>query len=224
MAKLLCPNKFLILLSTAMILALMVAGCAQQGGLEPPQPTQLGKTVPPVTPPSTPAPNTPGAEPGGAGGGAPVVKPGQGPGKPAQPPPDSPITSELGPTLEPQPEPWLPTPASPDWKPQPGDVTLSRGQVFLDQADLLTMETFPPQYRINLKGSLPTVCHKLRVVISPPDEGKRIQVEVYSLVKPDMICIQVLAPFEVSIPLEGLSTGTYSVWVNGKQAGEVVVP
>jgi len=84
------------------------------------------------------------------------------------------------------------------------------------------LESFPPQFRLNLKGVLPTPCHKLRVQMPAPDDQNRIQVEVYSVVDPLMICIQVLQEFEVSIPLENLPAGQiYAVWVNGVQVGEV---
>lgn len=209
-------------LSMCLLLAIILTGCAQPAGPSLPQtpaPTQTAPTVAPL-----PSPEAPAVEPGVGSGAVPGVEPGQEPGKPVQPPPDSPITSKLGPTLEPQPEVWQPTPIKPDWKPQPGDEALSRGPVFLDQTDLLVLESFPPQYRLHLKGSLPTVCHQLRVAVPPPDDQKRIQVDVYSLVEKDAICIQVLAPFEVTVPLEGLPTGSYSVWVNGEKIGEMMVP
>lgn len=110
------------------------------------------------------------------------------------------------------------------WEPQPGDDKLQRGNVYLDSREILTQESNPPQFVLELKGNLPTPCHKLRVKVNPPDASGQIQVEVYSLVNPAEICIQVLEPFQVSVPLNDLSSGTYQVLVNQELVGELKVP
>jgi hypothetical protein len=101
---------------------------------------------------------------------------------------------------------------------------MQRGIVYIDEQNILITESFPPQFELALKGNLPTPCHQLRVQIPEPDRSNQIQVEVYSLVKPGEICIQVLEPFEVQIPLKDLPSGQYTVWVNGEKAGNVDVP
>jgi len=108
--------------------------------------------------------------------------------------------------------------------PAPGDELLERGKVFIDEAQLLALESYPPQFRLALKGTLPTPCHQLRIHIPEPDQASRIQVEVYSLSKPGEICIQVLEPFEVRTPLEGLPAGHFTVSVNGEPVGEIDNP
>lgn len=108
----------------------------------------------------------------------------------------------------------------PPYQPQPGDAALTRGQAFIDEQTLLVLESFPPQIRLALTGTLPTPCHQLRVAVAAPDAQNRIQVDVYSVVDPGEICTQVLEPFQVSLPLEQYPAGTYSVWVNGQAAGE----
>jgi hypothetical protein len=110
------------------------------------------------------------------------------------------------------------------WEPAPGDDTLSLGNVFIEGSGVVVLESFPPQFLLHLAGDLPTPCHQLRVVVAEPDEQNRIQVEAYSLVDPDMICIQVLEPFEVSIPLGEFEPGDYTVWLAGEQIGEFTVP
>ena len=107
--------------------------------------------------------------------------------------------------------------------PIPGEDTMVRGQVSIDSAEVLLLESFPVQVRLNLKGALPTPCHQLRAKVSEPDEQKRIHVEVYALVDPDQVCIQMLEPFETSINLGSFPGGTYSVWVNGEKVGDVTV-
>ncbi len=120
------------------------------------------------------------------------------------------------------PQPSYPSPIeSPnDVIPKPGDSGMTRDLVYLDSVDLLTMESFPPQFTLALKGTLPTPCHQLRVDVRPPDAQNRIMVEVYSLVKPDMICAMVLHAFEVNVPLGSFPPGKYTLWVNGELVTE----
>jgi inhibitor of cysteine peptidase len=104
--------------------------------------------------------------------------------------------------------------------PQPQDSKFTRGEAYIDSTDLLIMESYPVQISLALKGSLPTPCNQLRVVANPPDDQNRIQVEVYSVVDPEQMCIQVLEAFEANIGLGSFPTGHYTVLVNGKQVGE----
>lgn len=120
--------------------------------------------------------------------------------------PDSPVSSD--------------SPSSPgqnDFLPNPADGSLLHGEVFLDSVDLLTLESYPPQFTLVLKGELPTPCHKLRIAVNPPDTTNKVVVDVYSVANPDEICAQVLEPFEVNFPLGSFPQGTYSLWVNGNQ-------
>lgn len=104
--------------------------------------------------------------------------------------------------------------------PQKGDKLLDKGTFFLDEAGLLLLESFPVQVNLMISGNLPSPCHQLRVSIAEPDAEKRIAVDVYTLVDPNLICIQVLEPFEATLPLGSFPGGHYSVWVNGILAGE----
>lgn len=106
------------------------------------------------------------------------------------------------------------------YAPQPGDGALTRGNVYLDSTELLTMESYPLQFALVLKGNLPTPCHQLRVAVSPPDPGNKILVDVYSVVNPDVMCVQVLQPFEVNHPLGSFPAGRYMLWVNGQLIAE----
>jgi inhibitor of cysteine peptidase len=123
--------------------------------------------------------------------------------------PDSPVTSE--------------TPSEPgqnDFLPSPADGSLIRGVAYLNSVDLLTLESFPLQFMLVLKGELPTPCHQLRIAVNPPDTTNKIVVDVYSISNPDAMCIQVLEPFEVNYPLGSFPPGSYSLWVNGEMAAE----
>jgi hypothetical protein len=104
--------------------------------------------------------------------------------------------------------------------PKPEDIKLTRGNVFINEFGLLIRESFPPQVSLSFSGDLPTPCHELRAVINPPDADNKIIVDAYSVVDPDMVCTQVLKPFEESISIGTYPTGHYSVWINGEMAGE----
>ncbi len=116
------------------------------------------------------------------------------------------------------PNPSYPNPSAPqtgDFAPQPGDADFLRGEVYLDSTELLTLESFPLQFMLSLKGNLPTPCSRLRVKVSPPDSEKRVAVDVYSVIDPAVMCAQVLQSFDVNIPLGSFPEGKYTLWVNG---------
>jgi hypothetical protein len=128
-------------------------------------------------------------------------------------PPDTAVTNPPAenPSLEPVKNPY---------EPQPADSGLTRDEVFINEMDILIRESFPPQISLTLSGELPTPCHQLRVQTNEPDAENKIKLEAYSVVNPDMICIQVLEPFQASIDLGTFPSGRYSVWVNDELAGE----
>lgn len=135
--------------------------------------------------------------------------------------PDMPVTSPSEPVGR-----LMATPAvgadtgSNSYAPQPGDGALTRGNVYLDSTDLLTMESYPLQFMLALKGSLPTPCHQLRVFANHPDAENKIIVDVYSVTQADTMCAQVLQPFEVNFPLGSFPAGHYTLWVNGQLIAE----
>lgn len=134
-------------------------------------------------------------------------------------PPPTPMLSSPKTTVEPYPV------SSEMYKvpitPIPGDEKMIQGTVFIEGSDIITMESFPPQFAIAISGNLPTPCHQLRSKVSGPDDQNRISVEVFTLTNPDEMCIQVLKPFEAVIPLGNYPSGKYTIWLNGKQVGEI---
>ncbi|HUE99250.1 MAG TPA: hypothetical protein VMN99_08335 [Anaerolineales bacterium] len=104
--------------------------------------------------------------------------------------------------------------------PKPGDADLTRGNVYISETSLVIRESYPPQISLTLRGDLPTPCNQLRAKISPPDQENNIVVDVYSVIDPNKVCIQVLEPFEEYIDLGTFPAGHYSVWVNDEMAGE----
>ncbi len=123
-----------------------------------------------------------------------------------------------------QPPASTPTPEPPasGYEPQPGDEKLTRDQVFLDLGDssILVRESFPIQVSVSLNGTLSDPCHQLRVTVSPPNNQREINLDVYSVYDPGMACIMVIKPFSVTIPLGTFSGGHFSVFVNGQRLGE----
>jgi hypothetical protein len=102
----------------------------------------------------------------------------------------------------------------------PASSNLLRGNVYLDSTELLTMESFPLQFTLSLKGNLPTPCDQLQVDVHPPDLENKILVDVYSATQSDKICAQVLEPFEENFLLGSFPAGHYTLWVNGNQIAE----
>lgn len=122
----------------------------------------------------------------------------------------SPITTEI---------PIQEQPAMPYTR-EPKDANLTRGNVFIQETGLLIRESYPPQIALSVSGDLPTPCHQLRADITAPDIENKISVDVYTVVDPNMMCIQVLKSFQENIELGTFPNGHYSVWVNGALAGE----
>lgn len=114
---------------------------------------------------------------------------------------------------------------APAYAPKPEDAKLQKGMVFpnLQDSGILLQESFPVQVILVLSGDLPTPCHQLRVKASPPDSENRIQVEAYTVVDPEMICTQVIKPFETQVALGSFKSGKYTVYVNGEYLGEFTV-
>jgi len=104
--------------------------------------------------------------------------------------------------------------------PKPGDENLTRGNIYINEASLVIRESYPPQISLSIGGDLPTPCNELRASIDEPNQENVIIVDVYSLIDPNKVCLQVLKPFQEYIDLGTFSNGHYSVWVNGEMAGE----
>ena len=108
------------------------------------------------------------------------------------------------------------------YSPAKGDESMRRGDAYIDSMAILVEESFPPQYQLQINGSLPTPCHGLRVVVDEPTMDSEINVQVYSLFDPGRVCAQVLEPFEASVPLGSYVRGSYAVFVNGEKVGEII--
>ena len=140
--------------------------------------------------------------------------------------------AEIDPTTSAYPEPGSSVSGTPvippsGYEPQPGDEKLKRDQVFLELAntqfssDFSTPNSTTYSEKVVLQGNLPDPCHRLRVVVTPPDAKNVINLDVYSVVDPGVACITVLKPFTASIPLGSYTNDeVYTVMVNGEMLGE----
>lgn len=102
--------------------------------------------------------------------------------------------------------------------PQATTVPGERLPVEIDSVDVLLLESYPVQLRLHVSGWLPNQCSTPTWTVTDPlESGDPIRVDLYAVPQSSEACIQVLAPFEVSIPLGA---------VEGRQVlfnGEVVI-
>ena len=142
---------------------------------------------------------------------------------PAQPAPTFSPTSR--PVTSPVQEPGIKFPGVENpYSPHETDSSLQRDRVTLESKELLVQESHPPKYTLALRGTLPTPCHELRVAIEEPGVDHQINLEVYSVVDPNAVCIQIISKLDVKIDMNDYPSGKYSVWVNGEKVGEMEVP
>jgi hypothetical protein len=100
------------------------------------------------------------------------------------------------------------------------DGGMARGPVYIDETELVILESFPVQIEIVVRGALPTPCASLKWSVEPPDDQGLIHVEAFSLQDPTLDCIQVLQELEEILQIGSYSEGSYSVWLNGELVGE----
>ena len=102
-----------------------------------------------------------------------------------------------------------------------GDESMQRGKVEITSMAILVSGSFPPQYQLEVKGSLPTPCHTLRSMVDLPILVSEIRVQVFSVYDPYTVCSQVAKPFDASIPLGSYVRGSYPLFVNDQEVGEI---
>ena len=87
----------------------------------------------------------------------------------------------------------------------------------IEEIELLTLESFPVQIFVIARGYLSDPCTDI-YEISQIREGNAFFIAIKTHRSPGF-CIQVIAPFEETIPLDvyGLPAGTYNVDVNSVQ-------
>lgn len=92
----------------------------------------------------------------------------------------------------------------------------SRSPAFVDSVEFLFLESYPVQVRATVTGNLPTPCHELGYELDDSDHDVPV-LTVYSTVEPDVVCAEVLEPFEVTVDVGSYETGVYELVVNGSR-------
>lgn len=97
----------------------------------------------------------------------------------------------------------------------------SEGGVFVNDVELMILESFPVQVRALIQGDLPDGCTSIRGIETERDvDARRFTVRIETTRDDEAICTQALVPFEESVELDvrGLPAGTYTVDVHGETA------
>lgn len=90
------------------------------------------------------------------------------------------------------------------------------GEANVDSIEILVLESFPVQVNVIASGELADGCTSL-VEPTPRLEGNTFVVNLAAQRVQEEVCTQATVPFDkvISLPVEGLSAGTYTVSVNG---------
>lgn len=111
------------------------------------------------------------------------------------------------------------------YPPSPADAEMVEDKFYLDQAELRKNADKADTTDVYVYGNLPTPCNLIRVKVNPPDQNKKIVINLYSVIKEDILCAQQLAPFEgIIASLGGFSSGKYSIFINDQSVGEITIP
>ena len=99
---------------------------------------------------------------------------------------------------------------------QPGSGKVISGPATVESITLIMLESFPIQLSITAIGYLPDPCTEISGT-QQTREGDTLYLKIVTSRPADVMCIQVLAPFEKAYPLDvaGLPAGKYTVDVNG---------
>ena len=96
------------------------------------------------------------------------------------------------------------------------------GLANVEEIEIIISESFPVQVHLVASGYLPNPCTEIdQITHERTDNHFSISISTY---RSPGICIQIIVPFEETIPLEveGLPAGTYTVDVNGIQGSFVL--
>ena len=98
----------------------------------------------------------------------------------------------------------------------PIDGSIS-GEVWIASTDLLIMESYPIQVRLQVEGEKPTPCHEIFWTVE--DDGETIKITMISQINSDEVCAQVIEPFIISVPLGSWAEESREVHLNGESVG-----
>ena len=124
-------------------------------------------------------------------------------------------TALVAATSEPTPD--IPPTFTPEPEPTPLTEPLF-GLATVESVQILTLESFPVQINVQVRGTLPNDCTEIEGIVSQSD-GSHFEIAITTVQQPGEPCTAEALPFEEMVPLAvaGLDAGTYSVTVNGVQ-------
>jgi len=96
----------------------------------------------------------------------------------------------------------------------PTVVSAERLPVEIGSVDLLQLESYPVQLMLHVEGWLPNPCSTVGWDVEAGSPGE-LRVDLYAIADGSKACIQVLAPFEVNIPLGTAPEGDDRIFLNG---------
>lgn len=135
------------------------------------------------------------------------------------------LMTACAPTPTPEaPAPQGPTLLNPEenaFAPQSTDGNLQKAGVVLDSINL-AQDQGDSRTVVMFNGSMPSPCHELRIEVKAPSLQYEVFVKVYSVLRPDLQCDNVLRQFDSKITLGKYTAGVYSLWVNGQRIGDFV--
>lgn len=131
----------------------------------------------------------------------------------------APFEPQVAPIVTPTPQ---PTPSEPTVPAPPVEKEIDEEQpvdVDVTDIELRVDETVPGEVLVVLRGNLPETCIRI-VDVKQRVRGDVITLSVMAVRPPDVLCAQVLTPFEITtmLSLEGLAPGRYAVRANGAEA------
>ena len=105
---------------------------------------------------------------------------------------------------------------------QAGDNSLTTDTVTFVSAEVKNVGGSPAQVDLNIAYRLPTPCHQLRVIVTPPDSTGRINIKMYSLMKPNTPCalMALATPLQATWTLGTFPAGHYTIYINDAKAVE----
>lgn len=90
------------------------------------------------------------------------------------------------------------------------------GNAIVESIEIMALETFPVQIKVNARGYLPDGCTKIGEITNEKKENTFL-VSIRTVRPAEAFCTAAIVPFQEVIPLDvyGLKAGTYTVDVNG---------
>ena len=109
--------------------------------------------------------------------------------------------------------------SGPTATPQPAGTPTAgvvEGQAMVESVEVRILELMPVQVQVVVKGNLSDACTKIGNITQARD-GDSFNITIASTRQADLVCAQVITPFEETINLDvtGLGAGAYTVTVNG---------